>query len=223
MVARARKAAGAGSVVRPKEFDPMRRSLAAAFLLAVALTAGPRLALAQSTPDAAAADINAYWARQFAAAGDPYVAPAVVDIADATQTKCGTITPQIGPGAYCGADNTIYLVPAYFNAADPASAFAFDTVLAHEWGHAVQRNLGIGGTSQQLELQADCLGGAYLRDAASRGLFSQEMLTQSVGLAAQSGDLSFVPDQGEEHGSGADRGISMMQGYQGGPQACGVL
>jgi len=197
------------------------RSFALAMLFAA--LALPLPALAQTSIDDVAADINAYWAGQFAAAGVPYAAPAVKDVDGPTDTPCGAISPDVGPGAFCGGNDTIYLVPAYFDPNDPQGHFALYTVLAHEWGHHVQLELDIGGESKWRELQADCLAGAYLHDAENRGVIGAGMVTQAVGMTAQAGDLSFLPTDGAEHGSPAERGISLMNGYNNGPQGCGVL
>lgn len=181
-------------------------------------------ALAQSAVDGIAADIDAYWAGQFAAAGVPYASPAVADVDGPTNTPCGTITPAVGPGAFCAGNDTIYLVPGYFDPSDPQGNFALYTVLAHEWGHHIQLELGIeSGASKWRELQADCLAGAYLHSAEDRSVVSAGMVTQAVGMTAQAGDLSILPVDGPEHGSAAERGISLMNGYNGGPQGCGVL
>ncbi|HEU0115293.1 MAG TPA: neutral zinc metallopeptidase [Thermomicrobiales bacterium] len=195
-----------------------------ALVLILAALALPLPTLAQSSIGAIAADIDAYWAGQFAAAGVPYSSPAVADVDGPLDTPCGTISPAVGPGAFCADNDTIYLVPGYFDPSDPQGNFALYTVLAHEWGHHVQLELGVdSGASKLRELQADCLAGAYLHSAEDRGVVNGGMVTQAVGMTAQAGDLSILPIDGPEHGSPAERGISLMDGYNGGPQGCGVL
>jgi predicted metalloprotease len=186
--------------------------------------AAPAASLAQSSPEGTTADLDAFWAAAFADAGIPYSSPSVVALSGPVDTPCGPIDPAWGPGAYCTADETIYYSVGWFDQfAATGNGVAGVTVLAHEWGHHVQLQLGVGWTpSSAYELQADCLAGAYAQDAEARGLLPAGALAEAIRLAALSGDLPWLPNDAPEHGSGAERALAFMRGYQGGIAACGI-
>ena len=83
--------------------------------------------------------------------------------------RCGTTAPGPRNAIYCPGDDTIqwdgtFLFGLYKEFGD----FSPAVVVAHEWGHAVQHRLGLlanGAYSIQIELQADCLAGAWTRHA----------------------------------------------------------
>jgi len=197
----------------------LRRTLLfAALALAVAL---PSAAAAQSTEAAIAADIDAYWSGQFAAQGLSYSSPGFSAIYGEASTGCGPITPEIlGPAAYCPLDNVIYVAPAWESVYQGAE---WITILAHEWGHHVQVLLGKGGyPTDEGELQADCLAGAYVKDAEDRGAIAPGTFTRGMGTSIRSGQPPWMPDEAGVHGTGSERGGSYMSGYMSGPGACGI-
>ena len=194
-------------------------------LLAVLFAlAAPAAVAAQASADAVVADLDAFWAQTFAAAGRDYASPAVVALDAPTETACGTIDPAWGPGAYCGLDQTIYYSPAWLGDLSAAGHdFAWITVMAHEWGHHVQLQLGLlGYPDAATELQADCLAGAYAADAEARGLLTPGAVAEAISLSALSGDLGWLPRDAPAHGSGAERAISFSRGYQEGVAGCGI-
>ncbi|MGZ4331889.1 MAG: neutral zinc metallopeptidase [Solirubrobacteraceae bacterium] len=97
---------------------------------------------------------------------------------------------NVGP-FFCGADRTIYLDLGFFDALARQAGlggFAWAYVVGHEFGHHVQHVLGIdrrvaaanqanpGGRnalSVRVELQADCLAGAWAHSVATLGLPAQ--------------------------------------------------
>lgn len=197
---------------------PRLKSALAVLLLVVLV---PAAAAAQSIPDAVIGDVDAYWSTAFAEAIAPYGSPGIVAVTAPLETACGAISPEYGPGAYCRADGTVYYAPGWFDLANAEAAYAFATVLAHEWGHHLQALRGIVGATIDLELQADCLAGAYLRSAQDRGLLDAGQFSQGVGLAARAGDV--LPVDGAAHGSPAERATAVMNGFQGGPTGCGIF
>jgi hypothetical protein len=204
----------------------MLRRLLLPFLVAAALmapVAGP--AAAQSAPEAVAADVNAYWAAQFADAGLPYSPPGFSAVTGESSTGCGPVSPDvIGPAAYCLLDSTIYYSPDYLNLyASEADPTAYFVIIAHEWGHHVSRLLGSEAPiSPETEQQADCASGAYLADAVARGFAPAGSLNRGTGLSIRAGDPTFLPDGFQTHGNGAYRGIAFMEGYMNGLEACGL-
>lgn len=84
---------------------------------------------------------------------------------------------------------------------------AYIIVLAHEYGHAVQAQLGMLGRSNR-ELQADLLAGIWVRYAGQRGLLDPGDVEEAINslLAAGGGD----------HGTGAQRVSAFNRGYAGG-------
>ncbi|MGI9254496.1 MAG: neutral zinc metallopeptidase [Thermomicrobiales bacterium] len=198
---------------------PLRRMFA---LFALALTMlAPVSAAAQSTEAAYAADLDVYWAGQFANQGLSYSSPGFMAIYGETSTGCGPVSPEmLGPAAYCPIDNVIYVAPIW------EQVYGGDewiTILAHEWGHHVQVLVGLGGyPTDESELQADCLAGAYVADAEARGAIPQGTFNRGMGTSIRSGQPPFLPDEADVHGTGAERGGSYIGGYMSGTSACGI-
>ena len=122
---------------------------------------------------------------------------------------CGeySIGAEVGGSAYCPRTHTIFLVPEqlqYFANEFGPSAVAF--VVAHEYAHAVQLAFGILGTLKDpaLELQADCIAGAFIKDGSSElGITRQDTLDMA-NLAYAIGDPT--------HGTGAQRKYALSAG-----------
>jgi len=171
---------------------------------------------AQETASSVAADLDGWWAGQLSASGYGYWSPGIVEVWGYQETACGPIDTGIGPAAYCPVDGTIYVVPGYgYGTAE------WTTILAHEWGHHIQRLLGQGGYPTEAgELQADCFGGAYVRSAELRGIIPQGTGTRGMSLSIRAGELTFLPDDMDIHGTGSERGGSFMSGYMNGFGAC---
>jgi len=163
-----------------------------------------------------------------------------------TSTACGSATSAVGP-FYCPADRLVYIDLGFFD--QLSSQFGVDTspfveayVIAHEYGHHVQDELGVlksirgdgeGPESKSVrsELQADCYAGVWAAHAVDTGLI--ENLTQAdvnQGLAAASAigdDRIQQRTQGQvnpetwTHGSSEQRRRWFGRGYENGkPAAC---
>jgi hypothetical protein len=97
---------------------------------------------------------------------------------------------------YCPLDQSVYIDLAFYQQLrDRFRApgdFAQAYVIAHEVGHHVQNlrgALGRGEVNQiETELQADCLAGAWARDAQSRGALEVGDIDEALNAAAQIGD-----------------------------------
>ncbi len=79
-------------------------------------------------------------------------------------------------------------------------------ILAHEWGHIVQGNVGSGTAA---ELQADCLAGVFLRGA---GLPPESVREFAAVNWNEGGDPYWTPDG---HGTSSQRVTAALRGYSG--------
>jgi predicted metalloprotease len=106
------------------------------------------------------ASVNALWTKAFAAAGDRYEQPQLVDAA----SDCGTRPGWAG--VYCGATKTIVIdVDGHVQRHAAVGTALEDVVLgyivAHEVGHHVQALRGAPEEVLRRELHADCLAGVW--------------------------------------------------------------
>jgi predicted metalloprotease len=132
---------------------------------------------------ATAESLDAVWAvRLPEATGVEYVPPGLQIFQGQTSTACGGATSATGP-FYCPPDATVYIDSSFFDVLTQqfgasGGPLAQEYVVAHEFGHHIQNQLGVLGASQQdpdgadsgavrVELQADCYAGIWAHDAAS--------------------------------------------------------
>jgi predicted metalloprotease len=169
------------------------------------------------------ADIDAYWAGEFAANGDDYYAASNVPVSDVVYSSCGQFGPYDNPAAFCPLDDTVYYsVPLSQEIHTNVGDFAWITVLAHEWGHHVQLLLGIEPElTIDRELQADCFAGAYAQRALQQGFLQEGDVTEAMVINIMSGDPIEMEEMADgAHGSSDYRVTSFMEGYFGGSSAC---
>jgi predicted metalloprotease len=162
----------------------------------------------------------------------------------ATRTGCGAATAQTGP-FYCPADGLVYFDLDFLDQLQSRFGaqgdFATAYITAHEYGHHVQN---LVGSSQQvtelsqrqpsranelsirLELQADCLAGAW--GASVQDQLEGGDLEEGLNAAAAVGDDQIqLATQGRtdpetwNHGSSEDRVRWFRRGFDSGdPEAC---
>lgn len=190
--------------------------------------------------------VQSFWNGVFQRSNRHYQYVDTVFFTDSTQTGCGYATSQVGP-FYCPADKLVYIDLGFFqqvsNELDVnTTPFVQAYVIAHEYGHHVQDQLGvleaIRGDTQgpeskavRSELQADCYAGVWAAHAVDTGLI--EKLTQAdvnsgLDAAAAIGDDRIqektqgqVDRESWTHGSGEQRRRWFSRGYQTGkPAAC---
>ena len=150
--------------------------------------------------------VQAYWRRSFAASGRTYRSAVTVFFQDQATTGCGQATTDVGP-FYCPADTRVYIDLGFFQELHDrfgatAGSFAQGYVLAHEYGHHVQDQLGylrrIGNdrtgpqsASVRSELQADCLAGVWAKHAVDTGFLeplTKANIDDALNAAASVGD-----------------------------------
>jgi predicted metalloprotease len=124
-------------------------------------------------------DVQTFWRDEFARTGRQYPETRLVLFTGSTQSGCGIASSETGP-FYCPSDEKVYLDLGFMNELaqrfGAPGEFAEAYVIAHEFGHHVQDALGImdrvaaeqqsnpsqvNELSIRLELQADCLAGAW--------------------------------------------------------------
>jgi predicted metalloprotease len=161
-------------------------------------------------------------------------------------TACGTADSQVGP-FYCPRDQLVYIDLGFFDELQSrfgvgSATFTQAYVIAHEYGHHVQDQLGvldkIGSDRQgpeslsvRSELQADCYAGVWAAHAVDTRIVEQ--LTQAdindgLDAAAAIGDDRIQQTtQGQvnpetwTHGSSEQRRRWFSQGYEKGrPALC---
>lgn len=164
-------------------------------------------------------DIDAYWSQIFAGRGLDYWTPSVYSMSDAVNSGCGYVEPDQYIAFYCSVDTAVYWsVPKYEQAAARSGGAAWVNIMAHEWSHHVQLLLGLNTHWRQvndsvgLELEATCMGGAYVADARDRGLVDDGMIESMVGMFGGS----------ETHGTREQVRAAFRNGIDNGISACGV-
>jgi uncharacterized protein len=190
--------------------------------------------------------VQKFWDGTFERSGEQYPYVDTVFFTDQVQTACGFASSQVGP-FYCPRDQLVYIDLGFFDELQSrfgvgAAPFAQAYVIAHEYGHHVQNQLGvlesIGSDTQgpesravRAELQADCYAGVWAANAVETGLIAE--LTQAdinAGLDAASAigdDRIQEKAQGQvnpevwTHGSSEQRRRWFSRGYEEGrPAVC---
>jgi uncharacterized protein len=179
-------------------------------------------------------DVQNTWAKNFS----DYEVTKIVLFRGGTRSACGTATTAVGP-FYCPLDHKVYIDLSFYDELrsrfGAPGDFAEAYVIAHELGHHLQNlrgrlNKSSAGVEQiPVELQADCLAGAWARDAENRGLLEVGDVDEALNAASQIGDDTLqrktqghVQPETWTHGSAAQRSGAFRKGHRGGPQACNI-
>jgi predicted metalloprotease len=151
-------------------------------------------------------------------------------------SACGTASSAVGP-FYCPLDRRVYIDLTFYDQLrerfGAPGDFAQAYVIAHEVGHHVQNikgRLGRGEVNQiETELQADCLAGAWAKDANARGLVEVGDVDEALNAAAAIGDDTIqrkttgrIQPETWTHGSAAQRSTAFKKGLEGGVSSCGM-
>ncbi|MGI8722134.1 MAG: KPN_02809 family neutral zinc metallopeptidase [Geodermatophilaceae bacterium] len=201
--------------------------------------------------------LDAMWAELLPDSGGPaYVQPDLDIFAGSVTTGCGGATSATGP-FYCPADQTAYFDSDFFELLETqfganSGPLAQEYVVAHEFGHHIENQLGLLNRAQQdpqgpesggvrIELMADCLAGIWAKNATTvpdpeTGTPFLEPLTEqdindALSAAAAVGDDRIQSSQGGEvnpegftHGTSEQRQRWFMIGFdQGSVDACNTF
>ena len=151
-------------------------------------------------------DVDGFWTKQFQGTDTQFAPPGLVLFSQGVNTGCGQASSDTGP-FYCPLDQKAYVDLTFFNELDKRfkapGDFAQAYVLAHEYGHHIQQELGIeqkvrddsqsnpddaNELSVRLELQADCFAGLWGRGAFDEGIVEDGDLDEGLTAAAAVGD-----------------------------------
>ncbi len=165
---------------------------------------------------------------------------------EATRSGCGLGQAEMGP-FYCPRDQQVYVDLTFYGELrerfGAPGDFAQAYVLAHEIGHHIQTLTGINDDirraqerepqarnrlSVQMELQADCLAGAWGYNASQRGILEPGDVEEGLRAAAAIGDDRIQSMSGRgvhpesfTHGSSTQRVEWLRRGLASGdPDAC---
>ncbi|MDI9915810.1 neutral zinc metallopeptidase [Rhodococcus sp. IEGM 1379] len=177
--------------------------------------------------------------------GTKYVRPEVVLFSGSVNTGCGQASSDVGP-FYCPADQTAYFDTSFFQLlvdrfGSSAGPLAQEYVVAHEFGHHLQNQLGDISRAQsdpqgaqsgavRTELQADCYAGVWahyadtIPDQATGQPFlkplTQTDIRDALSAASSVGDdriqkasTGRVNPEGWTHGSSDQRQKWFAAGY----------
>ena len=182
------------------------------------------------------------WSAEFTRLGETYTAPRLVFFTQSVSTGCGNATTEVGP-FYCPADHKIYFDLGFAKQLQQLGVkgdYANVYIMAHEFGHHLQKILGIEKQVRNLqqsdsrnankygiamELQADCLAGVWGKMANDRGnlTITRSELADAQNAAMAVGDDRIQAGAGMQvnpetwtHGSAEQRQQWYMVGFNSG-------
>jgi uncharacterized protein len=190
--------------------------------------------------------VDGYWTNVFKQSGlaEPRVSYRWIPAGQTAASACGDQDGALGDeaAAYCPGDDTIYVsqkfaTDIYNGALDqalPGSSqgygrtvgdFSVAYIVAHEYGHQVQDELGLFQKyGQQLptmafELQADCYAGTWAKSAYRENRLEDGDVQEALDAALAVGD--FDAGNPGHHGTPEQRAAAWNSGFEtGDPSSC---
>ncbi len=193
-------------------------------------------ALSKQTCDALSS-LNKTWEPLFQKASIQFQRPKLVFYAGRGQSGCGAAQSAMGP-FYCPEDFGIYIDTDFYRQMErelgASGQFARDYVIAHEYGHHIQKLTGMSDQvrslqaqnpsrandlSVRLELQADCYAGVWAAKNGDR--LEPGDMESGLNAAHQIGDDVLMKNAGRRpveasftHGSSAQRTQWLRRGLE---------
>jgi predicted metalloprotease len=195
----------------------------------------PRITGVEGVPltqalDTVGNDVATFWLQQFNQAGlkfEPAKQAIVASGATGISTLCADNPPRAvsadkdGP-FYCSRDSTVFLeVPFFEQEIVPDGDAATATVVAHEWGHRVEDQLGLYSDPRfnqgpRMELTADCLAGVWMASQFQRNALDPTDIKEALTALSQAGDDPGAPPSADPHGTSAQREAAFSKGFNDG-------
>jgi len=191
-------------------------------------------------------DVDAYWTKTFKASGlsEPKVAYAWIPAGQTAASACGDEDGAMGDdaAAYCPGDDTIYVSERFatgifdgeLDRVLPGSSqgfgrtagdFAVAYLVAHEYGHQIQDELGLPERygdqlpTMAFELQADCYAGTWAKSVSDDGRLESGDVQEALDAALAVGD--FDTASASHHGTPEQREQAWKTGFEAGdPSSC---
>ncbi|MEV7006271.1 neutral zinc metallopeptidase [Streptosporangium sp. NPDC051022] len=176
--------------------------------------------------------LNLSWKTQFKKAKLPFAQPKLRFVTTRVGSPCGP-WPKGAGGYYCSSNRMIY-IGVFRDVLKNPYAPNHAQFMAHEYGHHVQQLMGVmnyygqsiwraGAStklafSRRLELQADCLGSAFLRQVSADLPVDQEQWDSMVEWVSENGQKNWAKN---DHGRGRSQAYWMERGFNSGsPSSC---
>ena len=190
-------------------------------------------------------DVDSYWTRVFEDSGlpEPKVSYAWIPAGQTAASACGDENGTLGDdaAAYCPGDDTLYISQKFatdiyngtLDRALPGSSqgygrtigdFSVAYIVAHEYAHQVQGELGLleGGqrpATVNIELQADCYAGTWAKSAYEENRLQEGDVQEALDAALAVGD--FDAANPSHHGTPEQRKDAWSTGFEtGDPSSC---
>jgi predicted metalloprotease len=185
--------------------------------------------------------VDSYWTRTLTASDLPQPSVHYLWIPPGRVARTGCGLPADDNAAfYCSSDDTIYvaerLAADIWDGATDAfpgqragygravGDFGLAYVIAHEYAHNVQQELGLMRTDprygvEPVELQADCMAGLWGNSVYRAGKVKPGDVEEAISTVLAAGD--FEADSPQHHGTPEQRRAAWLLGYRSGdPQRC---
>jgi uncharacterized protein len=191
--------------------------------------------------DEVLASVDRYWTRTLTAAGrpEPRLSYVWVEPTQILSTGCG-VAADDSAAFYCPNDDTIYVAVVLASRlwrgiandfpgeraghGHAVGDFGLAYVVAHEYAHDVQQELGLYTQSPRLgvepfELQADCMAGLWGNSVYREGKLKPGDVEEAMSTATAAGDFDY--GNAQHHGTPEERRAAWLDGFRSGdPATC---